>query len=85
MALRIGKLFSGILLSSSLKGMRRGFRRTLRKVSGRNAEVLYFHQPDDPYSHLTAQVLSELQARYDINLQIYLVDEPADEMAPERA
>ena len=84
MALRIGKLFSGILLSSSLKGLRRGLRRTKRKLSGRNAEVLYFHQPDDPYSHLTAQVLSELQARYDIDLQIYLVDEPADEMAPER-
>ena len=85
MAMRIGKLVSHLLLSRSLRGLRRSLRGAKRKVSGRKAEVFYFHQPDDPYSHLTAQVLSELQARYDINLHIYLVDEPTDEMAPERA
>lgn len=85
MAFRIGKLVSGLLLSSGLQGMRRRLRRTKRKLGGGAAEVCYFHQPDDPYSQLAAQLLSELQARYDIDLQIYLVDEPADEMAPERA
>lgn len=85
MAIRIGRLFSGILLSRGLQGLRRNMRGIQRKLAGQTAEVLYFHQPDDPYSHLTAQVLSELQARYDINLKIFLVDAPADDVAPERA
>lgn len=84
MAFRISRLVTGILLSGSLRGVRRSLRGAKRKLGGARAELCYFHQPDDPYSHLTAQVLTDLQARYDIDLQIYLVDEPSDEMAPER-
>ena len=53
-------------------------------MTGQRAEVLYFHQVDDPYSHLTAQVLQDLQSRYDIDLKVLLVDQPADDAAPER-
>ncbi len=84
MARRIGKVLSTVVLSKSLRGVRRVVRSLGRKLGGSRAEVYYFHQPDDPYSQLTAQVLSELQARYDIDLKINLVNEPEDEMAPER-
>ena len=77
-------IFANFILSKRLRGLRRGLRSLRRKLSGERAEVLYFHQPDDPYSHLTAQVLADLQSRYDINLQVHLVDAPGDEAAPER-
>jgi 2-hydroxychromene-2-carboxylate isomerase len=46
--------------------------------------VEYFHEAADPYSHLAAQVLENLLARYDIVLQVHLVGPPADWAAPER-
>ena len=46
--------------------------------------VEYFHQADDPYSHLTAQVLGAFAERYDIMLKVHLVGPPADWAAPER-
>ena len=47
--------------------------------------VGYFHDVSDPYSHLTAQVLRRLQARYEIKLQPYLISGPPDWAAPARA
>ncbi len=44
----------------------------------------YFHQVDDPYSALLAQVLPGLLARYDLQLQAHVVGAPADDAAPER-
>lgn len=85
MAKRIPKIIPKIILSPAVQKLRRRVKAMARKMTGQRAQVMYFHQTDDPYSHLTAQVLSELQARYDIDLQVYLVDAPADEMAPERA
>lgn len=46
--------------------------------------VSYFHQADDPYSCLVAQVLPLLAGRYDIRLDCYLVSQPEDWAAPER-
>ena len=45
--------------------------------------VEYFHQADDPYSHLAAQVLGPFTERYDITLKVHLVGPPADWAAPE--
>ena len=47
-------------------------------------QVIYFHQADDPYSHLAVQVLAELRQRYDIDLIPMLVGPPPDSAAPER-
>lgn len=47
--------------------------------------VAYFHEAADPYSHLTAQVLADFAARYDVTLQVHLAGPPADWAAPERA
>jgi 2-hydroxychromene-2-carboxylate isomerase len=46
--------------------------------------VTYFHQVDDPYSFLSAQVLSRLASSYDINLVTKVVYPPNDVDAPER-
>jgi 2-hydroxychromene-2-carboxylate isomerase len=45
--------------------------------------VEYFHQVDDGYSHLAAQVLKNLAARYDIQLVCHLVSASVGKNAPE--
>ena len=47
-------------------------------------QVHYFHQVDDPYCALTAAVLPELAARYDIDIVPHLVAPPGDDVAPAR-
>ena len=51
----------------------------------RNAPHLveYFHQLDDPYSHLTAQVLSTFAERYDITLKVHLIRASGGASQPE--
>jgi 2-hydroxychromene-2-carboxylate isomerase len=44
----------------------------------------YFHQVDDPYSHLMAQLLAPLSARYGATIRPWLVPPPDDAAAPER-
>ena len=45
--------------------------------------VEYFHQLDDPYSHLTAQILTKLVDRYDIDLKVTLIRAAGDDDQPE--
>lgn len=56
-----------------------------RLASGRSHQVHYFHQVDDPYSHLVAQALPRFLAHYNIELLPHLVSPPPDSAAPERA
>jgi 2-hydroxychromene-2-carboxylate isomerase len=55
-----------------------------RVARGEPHRLHYFHQVDDPYSALVAQVLPRLLARYDVQLQAHVVGAPADDAAPER-
>jgi 2-hydroxychromene-2-carboxylate isomerase len=55
-----------------------------RRATGAPHRVTYFHQADDPYSCLMAQVLPQLAARYDISLDCHLVSPPEAWAAPER-
>jgi 2-hydroxychromene-2-carboxylate isomerase len=54
-----------------------------RIKSGGRHVVEYFHQVEDAYSHLAAQVLNSLAARYDIELVCHLVGGPTGKNAPE--
>jgi len=54
-----------------------------RRKSGEPHRVEYFHQAEDPYSHLAAQVLQSLLNTYDIELVPYLVTGPPGDNAPE--
>lgn len=47
-----------------------------RLRAGRPHTVLYFHQPDDPYSQLAVQALPAFWARYNVCLLPHVVAEP---------
>jgi 2-hydroxychromene-2-carboxylate isomerase len=54
-----------------------------RLRSGHRHRVEYFHQVDDGYSYLAAQVLPDLANRYDIELVCHLVSGPRGNNAAE--
>lgn len=72
------------LTSHAVRNARRGIFAARRKISGARPTVHYFHQVDDPYSHVAAQLLQRLASRYDIVLKPWLVPPPDDAAAPER-
>ncbi len=49
---------------------------TKRKITGSNPTVFYFHQVDDPYSHIAVQKLDELRSRYRVDWRCHLVSPP---------
>ena len=53
-----------------------------RRKSGNPHRVEYFHQVDDGYSHLAAQLLQPLLERYDVELIAHLVTVEADRNLP---
>ncbi|MFK7976460.1 MAG: DsbA family protein [Halioglobus sp.] len=54
-----------------------------RQKKGEPHRVEYFHQVDDGYSHLAAQLLKQLSTRYDIELQCHLVTGATGDNSPE--
>ena len=56
----------------------------VRRIKGAAAQVHYFHQADDPYSHLCVQLLERLGHGYDVDLLPHLVSAPEDSAAPDR-
>ena len=54
-----------------------------RRKSGRPHRVEYFHQVEDAYSHLAAQLLQPLLDTYEIELVTQLVAGPSGKNAPE--
>lgn len=71
--------------SPRTRDLRRAAAEVRRRLRGEPHRVLYFHQADDPYSHLAAQTLQALGSRYDVTLEPVLVGPPSDAAAPERA
>lgn len=80
-----GSLASAAVTSPWLRDQRRRWFEARRRRGGQSHEVVYFHQVDDPYSALTAQVLTAFFARYDVRLTTHMVPPPEDWAAPERA
>ncbi|HVT36079.1 MAG TPA: hypothetical protein VHE37_10855, partial [Nevskiaceae bacterium] len=64
------------MADAGARDRRRARAELARCKSGRPHEVLYFHQPDDPYSQLAAQALAPLLQRYDIVLKPRVVARP---------
>jgi 2-hydroxychromene-2-carboxylate isomerase len=54
-----------------------------RQRSGDPHVVEYFHQLDDPYSHLTAQVLAIFAERYDVVIKPHLIRASGGKNQPE--
>ena len=51
-------------------------RETVRKKEGRPHEVFYFHELLDPYSHITAKLVSKFTSEYTIELVPMILKEP---------
>lgn len=54
------------------------------RLRGERPTIRYFHQADDPYSHLAVQMLPRLRARYAAEITVFLVPPPEDSAAPDR-
>jgi 2-hydroxychromene-2-carboxylate isomerase len=54
-----------------------------RRQRGAPHRIIYFHQLDDGYSHLAAQLLRPLLERYDVGLEVHLVTADSGENLPE--
>jgi len=72
------------LTSLRTRDLRRRVAEMRRRLLRAPHLVHYFHQVDDPYSHLAAQVLERMLARYEIELVPHLVAPPSDAAAPDR-
>lgn len=70
-------------LSSRARESRRCVHEEQRLNSGAPHIVEYFHQLDDPYSHLTAQVLSSFAERYEVEIKTHLVRAAGGKNQPE--
>jgi hypothetical protein len=81
----IARNFVRLYTHPGLRQLRRARATLWRRLTSAAAQVHYFHQADDPYSHLCAQVLARLAGDYQITLVPHLVSPPHDSAAPERA
>ena len=54
-----------------------------RQKENRSHTVYYFHQVNDPYSHLCAQILKPLTDNYEIDLVPLIVGKPPEASTPE--
>ncbi len=81
---RVSPYISQYVTSSKRLARQRQKAEARRNREGASHEVHYFHQVDDPYSHLAAQTIGFLERAYDIKLIPHLVSPPSDAAAPER-
>lgn len=70
---RVASQLTRVLLSPRRRALVAGLRELRRRVSAAPHRVRYFHQVDDPYSHLAAQALAPLCEGYGIELEPWLV------------
>lgn len=84
MKVALGVAITRLLTSHALRDSRRLLAALARRWRGGKATVHYFHQADDPYSHLLVQVLPGVLANYRVTLQVHLVPPPDAAAAPER-
>jgi 2-hydroxychromene-2-carboxylate isomerase len=69
----IGSKFATRLASVASLERRRDWAEKKRQRAGRPHRVEYFHQVDDGYSHLAAQLLRPILENYDVELVFHLV------------
>jgi 2-hydroxychromene-2-carboxylate isomerase len=84
MKVALGVALTRLLTSHGLRDARRFIAGLPRRWQSGPAQLQYFHQLDDPYSHLLVQVLPGLLSNYRVALQVYLVPAPEAAAAPER-
>ena len=70
---------ASFLSSAGFLGFLQTRGRLQRRLSGTPPTVHYFHQVDDPYSHLAVQKLDQLRATYTPAFRVHLVCAPNNE------
>ncbi len=78
----ISRTVTSIITSRGLRDTRRFLNGLPRRFGGK-AVVHYFHEPADPYSQLSAQLLEPLRSRYNVEVETYTVSPPGAAAAPE--
>ena len=76
---RIRSTVAGLLSSTKFAALSRHIARGRRRMSGMAPTVYYFHQVDDPHSHLAAQKLNQLRQQYALPFITHLVSASADD------
>ena len=84
MKARIASAVSGLITSPRVRDTRWAMHAAVRRMRRAPAVVHFFHQADDPYSHLLLQALPAFLARYEIDLRPWIVAPPGDSVAPDR-
>ena len=79
----ISRNASALLTSRGLRNTRRRIHAFRRRLRGTAPAIQYFHQVDDPYSHLAVQMLEPLATRYGVAVEISIVAPPDEAAAPE--
>lgn len=79
----LGRTVTRAITSHAVRDLARGASAMRRILSGAPPRILYFHDPSDPYSHLTAQLLAPLSRAYQAVFEPLLVSPPAPAAAPE--
>jgi 2-hydroxychromene-2-carboxylate isomerase len=75
---------TALLTSPRRRRLARNIAALKARLRGERPTVRYFHQADDPYSHLAVQMLPRLRERYDVRVEIWLVPPPEESAAPDR-
>lgn len=79
----LARMAAQAVSSPGLRGFARAGASMQRRLRGARPLVRYFHDPADPYSHLTAQLLPKLMATYEVVFAVHLVSPPDAGAAPE--
>jgi 2-hydroxychromene-2-carboxylate isomerase len=66
----------GVMASERLLNFQKAKANYLRRFRVEQPRVLYFHQVDDPYSHLAVQKLDALRAKYSLAFDVHLARSP---------
>ncbi|WP_217598087.1 conjugal transfer protein TraF, partial [Cohnella sp. GbtcB17] len=82
---RIASFASNSVIDPQRRAKRRAQAEAARVKAGAPHRVEYFHQHDDPYSHLAQQVLDAFKERYDIELVIHQIRASGGKNQPELA
>ena len=68
----------GVMASERLLKFQKAKANYLRRFRVEQPRVIYFHQVDDPYSHLAVQKLDALRAKYSLAFDVHLAKPPEE-------
>ena len=80
----VSRVATRIITSRARRDLNRFVAGLGRRLRGAAPVIDYFHQVDDPYSHIAVQMLAPLARRYGVVIRPWLVPPPEDSAAPER-